>query len=266
MSIKALQRTAKSWALLGGVVSRSAQFFRWASSTINGSTMSRSTHIMREFERPSVLAFTVFVLISTAVIGPAAGEGEVIEQKVLYNISYVNFAWGYSHNGIYIDNEGNVFEYKFTDGDAGWINTRDETYTEEEILANFTRPSIRSRIDKIDRATLLEKYKLIKPASEGEIVRTSGGADMGSFSYTAYLFNSQTKQYKAVILDSFGDWKVENRSPSAKALHQWLRQRLGLNDPNPGLHVLEKIPFPDPQLQILEKYPPPDPQLRVIEK
>ncbi len=71
-------------------------------------------------------------------------------------------------------------------------------------------------------------HKLINPAGDGQVLPSQKKCfDMGSGTYTAYLFDSKTGQYKPVLLYQFGDRPQKNVSDEAKLLYEWLFEVFG---------------------------------------
>ena len=57
------------------------------------------------------------------------------KQRILFQVDYVNYAWGYQHTGFIIDNEGNVRTYK---NPQNWIfPDKDFNIIESQVLENF---------------------------------------------------------------------------------------------------------------------------------
>ncbi len=89
-----------------------------------------------------------------------------------------------------------------------------------------------SQID-IDKSVLNKMHKLISPAVKGEIFKSQNKCfDSGSGTYTAYLFDSKTGQYKPVLLYQVGDRPKKNLSDEAKSLYEWLFEVFGNNPKN----------------------------------
>ena len=58
-------------------------------------------------------------------------------QIYLFEIEYVNHAWGYVHNGLYIDNKGNVFSYKYDFQDDPWKPKSYDYYSVRELIEKY---------------------------------------------------------------------------------------------------------------------------------
>ena len=151
------------------------------------------------------------------------------EQKILFEIEHINYAWGYHHSGTYIDNEGNVFEYDHSY--EGWYsktgyNPPDEgdgSLTGQQLLEKIGDK--KNWIGKIEKKELLDKIKLIPDASKG-ILSDPGriAYDAGSTEFRAYLYLDAEDKYIPISLKKRGASSRENLSESGKKLYQWLEQ------------------------------------------
>ncbi len=141
-------------------------------------------------------------------------------QEVYFEVNYINFAWGKQVGGFLIDNTGAVKKIK------------DPKYLAEENKGQLTQNQIKEKLalatekKKEINLTELAKYtSLITSISSTNFSkRTQAGADMGSFTYTAYIYNDAEKVYKAIKLAEAGDWASENLDNNAKTITKWLKE------------------------------------------
>ncbi|MBE0649492.1 MAG: hypothetical protein IH595_01505 [Bacteroidales bacterium] len=139
-------------------------------------------------------------------------------QKVYFQYNYINFAWGFQHSGWLIDSSGNVYCYNKPEG---W-NYSDSTgiITHAQMDSNLSATS--SVCYKIDKNVLKEKIKLLYVASKGKISEPSQEAyDAGAWEYSGYIYDSEKKIYKKVLLKQAGDIGINNSSPAAVQLSNW---------------------------------------------
>ena len=147
------------------------------------------------------------------------GEGPRV-QRFLCERSYTNFAWGYQHNGIFVDREGHVYRF-----DVPRTRLKDQptgpAYTEAELETKYgPSPTL---LRTVPREDLLEMIRLIPSAARGTYsARTSAGADRGALVSACYVFDPDTGLYRDVELDVKGDWEYRNLSPEAQKLATWL--------------------------------------------
>ncbi len=165
-----------------------------------------------------IIIVCILVLCQGCLTGPEAGSNN-IKQKFLFEVTYENYAWGFQLRGIYINNQGQVYQYDHSH--EAWRPSNTELYTEEDLLQKFE--SNKEFVGTVDNQTLLEMYSQIKAASEGTLSEpVQRCVDAGITSYIAYLFDSQSNLYKPILLYQTGDWAQKNLSESAKVLSEWL--------------------------------------------
>ena len=146
------------------------------------------------------------------------------KQKFLFEVDYVNFAWGFTYHGTYIDELGYVYKNDLKDTKDTFLIESD--YFTSEYLERKYRHN-KQFIKKILLSELNEKAKLIEKASKGNYSDTvSKGEDMGSIEYKGYLYDTHNKKYRPVVLRVEGDYYYENLSIEAKILADWLESVL----------------------------------------
>jgi hypothetical protein len=112
-----------------------------------------------------------------ALTRPAAG----IAQRFLCERSYLNFAWGYQHFGIYVDRDGDV--YRFRIGPGGYRkHPSGPTLTEKELDDKYGDKRTRVRTLSADEVRAM--LALIPAAAKGQfstkVSRSSGRARVTS--------------------------------------------------------------------------------------
>jgi hypothetical protein len=126
------------------------------------------------------------------------------KQKFLFERSSTNFAWGYHHAGIYLDNQGNVYRYAYQTGEKPWSPQQADSFTEQELEERYSHG--RKLLRTINWKDLLEKYRLIGQASKGRYSkRVQRGADQGAFVSICYVYDEATGRYKKIELRVKGD-------------------------------------------------------------
>jgi hypothetical protein len=120
------------------------------------------------------------------------------EPQKLFQSEFTNAAWGYQHEGWYINDDGKVYSFK---------NKGNSPEDGDEIEFVHT----------IDPIILEEKRSLIAAASQGPYSeRINTAFDAGSLVYSAFLGNNE------ILLRETGDYTQENQSSSAIAILAWL--------------------------------------------
>jgi hypothetical protein len=157
----------------------------------------------------------------------AVGEG-----KFLFEMTYVNYAWGYRLRGSYIDNHGNIYSYEYPRGASPWTAANDDSLTEAELRAKYD--SSATLTGKIDLSELRRMYVLIPHAAQGTLTDpVHVCSDFGGLSYLAYVYSPETQTYKRVLLYTAGDLARKNMSDEADRLYRALKQAFGVSGPEP---------------------------------
>jgi len=176
----------------------------------------------------SVVWLAVLVLISATLPvscsnNSAGTETDAIGQKYLFEVSYINWAWGYVDQGMYVDGDGNVYSYDLSNRDPRFHYPEGGVYSQASLDDKYSSNPLFIRT--VERETLLQMSNLIGPASRGRLTDPESTAcDAGGTTYTAFLFDKDTAQYREVVLYQSGDWTVENTAPEAATLRDWLTQ------------------------------------------
>ena len=139
----------------------------------------------------------------------------------VFEVSYVNFAWGHQHNGLFVDATCGIYRYEYGRGDPVWLAGPDDTYSSEELDTKYS-PG-RTYVGRVDIEELLAVQALIGPASAGEFVPGRPIPDLGTTSWGAYLFDADTATHRYVPLASEGGSPGANVSDEARQLTEWLK-------------------------------------------
>ncbi len=127
-------------------------------------------------------------------------------ENAVFEVETTNNSWGRLHQGCYIDAQGGVYKYNYS-----------EYKSEPE----------HERVGEVPLSVLSEKAALIEEASLGEFVETGHIAfDASSTHYLGYLFNPETQTRRGEVLlfaEMGGDLIRMNTSSAAKALTDWLQ-------------------------------------------
>jgi len=141
------------------------------------------------------------------------------DRTVLFEIQYINWAWGYQHSGSIIDAAGNVREFNLP---STWNFPDSEGYISEagmeENLEQLGEKSC--TVSKVE----MEKYsdKLIH-AQAGKLTTPEHQmCDFGSVSYSGYIYEPGNHRYRYVLIRQTGDFYVENKSSEASDIFEWL--------------------------------------------
>jgi hypothetical protein len=150
------------------------------------------------------------------------------KQTILFQLEYVNYAWGYQHNGFIIDNEGNVLTYS---NPSDW-NFPDNNFTlsESQVAGNIGKCTKTGKIIQKDE---LQKYaNYIENIASSKVTALKNvAADAGSTEYICYQFSESTSTYKGYLIKLEGDFTCENLNFYSKKVITWMR---GINNSKSG--------------------------------
>ena len=174
----------------------------------------------------ALLIFSSLAMLSISVSGQNNGKAQDKPKRsgarqIICERTYINFAFGRVHRGLYVDREGNVYSYAYQRRDQPWRSGKDGTYTAEELLEKYNHN--KKLIAKVNLKEIAAKRELILKASTGAYSeRIRRGADQGTYASTCYLYDAATGKHKGITLKKSGDENYENLSEEAKTLSAWL--------------------------------------------
>lgn len=153
---------------------------------------------------------------------PEENETIPLGQKFIFEVQYHNTAWGYTHEGFYIDDDGSCYSYNIgPEVSYYWTPEDPESLTYDELIFKYHHN--KKFIKKIDSDILDKKFQMIRKAAQGPIVEDDiYMADAGNLTYYAYQWNSSGNKYIPVVLAQKGDQPIRNDSHEAAALVEWL--------------------------------------------
>jgi hypothetical protein len=193
-----------------------------ASQKSNTRHSANELEIPMKFQRLLPLAlFLGFLIGCNEAKSPDIALPEMtIGPEYLFDVYYVNFAWGYQMRGTYIDNCGNVVSYDHSF--ARWLPEDSRSLTPEELNDKFSSPV--DTVGAVDMAVLWEMFNKIEAASMGESSeRECPGRDGGATTYICYRYDEDTERFNRVLLSTYGDCIQTNLSTEAVELYNWLR-------------------------------------------
>jgi hypothetical protein len=153
----------------------------------------------------------------TETLAPAPDPG-----PVLFEVEYVNAAWGFSWHGFTVDTEGRVHSY-----DLGDLNQlpqhEDEVFTAGELEAKYAHN--RRLETSVSAEEAAAKYARVGEVLAGSTSEPVGlCADAGTTRYSALIYAPATDTYHRVLLHQRGDVARANTSAAARELYLWLAQ------------------------------------------
>ena len=149
-----------------------------------------------------------------------------LKQKIFFEKHYVNTAWIPQSTGFLIDSLGIVREFSWVEVYHSWYDP-DSTGHVSSVNMDKNISYCQPGNTRINLDTLKKYVDEIQAAAKGTItVPQHVMADAGITTYSAFIFNKKTNQYKQVMLKTEGDISITNDSPVALDIYQWMK-RLG---------------------------------------
>lgn len=166
--------------------------------------------------------FKIFLFLLTAFFSTGCRKNIVINEKqaILFQVDYVNYAWGYQHNGFMVDNEGNVLRYK---NPQSWnFPDKDFNLSESQVSENLKVCDYSGK--RISKDELQKYANYIKNISSSKITALKNvAADAGSLEYICYQFSEKSGNYKGYLIKMEGDFTCENLNFYSKRVSLWLK-------------------------------------------
>ena len=142
------------------------------------------------------------------------------DQEIIFQMDYVNHAWGYQHYGFMIDNLGRVLTY---DNPEKW-NFADDNFilTEKQIVENISMCRISAEKISAEELSRFSSY-IDKIASSKLSALRNTGADAGTTHFICYKFSENSLMYKGFIIKTEGDFTAENLNFYSKKVVSWMK-------------------------------------------
>lgn len=143
------------------------------------------------------------------------------KQAVLFQFDYLNYAWGYQHNGFLIDNNGNVLKYNNPENWNFPDNDKSLTISQvEENISKCTPADI-----KISDEELQRYVNYIDNIASSKISAIKNvAADAGASEYICYQYSENTGYYKGSLIKLEGDFTCENLNFFSKKVYSWMKE------------------------------------------
>lgn len=166
----------------------------------------------------------VFILLLfPALSSESCREKSIIshEQGILFQMDYVNYAWGYHHYGFMIDSDGRILTYE---NPEKWNFPDDNLIlTEDQIAENISMCRISG--EKIPAETLNKYTSYIDNIAGSKVTaRRQTGADAGTLQFICYKFSGNSMMYKGFLIKTEGDFTAENLNFYSKKVVSWMKE------------------------------------------
>lgn len=168
-----------------------------------------------------VFAAAAMLLVTSCHRHPTCEErNPTASGEYVFEIEYVNHAWGVHHEGVVIDNQGRLYRYN----NPAWVATQ------KEMPADYSAADLKAKYGA--------SLTFVKELGKGEVERyfaqanavtgTLGEAvarcaDAGNTSYIAYIYDAETQRYKRLTLMVRGDVHQTHSDARATSIAEWLR-------------------------------------------
>lgn len=165
-------------------------------------------------------SFIIIIFLSIAFSGCRKNPVPLSDRQLLFQMDYVNYAWGYQHYGYIIDGEGNILTY---DNPEKW-NFPDVNYMlpESQVADNLSKCRRSGEKVPLDELTRFAGY--IDNISSSKISAPKNtGADAGSTQYICYRYSGTANSYKGSLLKMEGDFTCENLNFYSKKVVSWMK-------------------------------------------
>lgn len=160
-----------------------------------------------------------FLALLTACGTPPTDTVEDIEQSYVFEVEYVNHAWGLAWTGLVVDRSGDIYAYDH--GHTVWGPSSADVYTETELESKYTHAS--RYIGRIDQTTVAQQFSRISGVGDHFLNSRQACADAGSITYRAFSYDPTSGEYRPLLLREEGDIPKKNVSKAAEELATWLR-------------------------------------------
>lgn len=171
---------------------------------------------MKSYFKNIILIITLVLLIAGCKKNYAISE----KQAILFQYDYINYAWGYQHNGFLIDSAGNVLTYS---NPEGW-NFPDKDFEISEVEMKENIDSCRQSGKKIPREELKKYSHYIDNIALSKITALKNvAADAGTSEFICYHFSENNGMYKGYLIKKEGDFTCENLNFFSKKVATWMR-------------------------------------------
>lgn len=167
----------------------------------------------------------IAVLLITNLFSSCNDSIDLKNQRALFEVHYVNYAWIYTNNGFLIDSAGYVYTYNLKQTER----VKDSSVISNDEMNYKFSISYKTGL-KIPTDTLMFYVNKIYKASQGKLSQSeSMMADAGILRCYAYTYNDRKKNYHQILLDQWGDVQISNNSEEAVKTARWLQRVLHTN-------------------------------------
>jgi hypothetical protein len=176
-----------------------------------------------------ILKIKIILFLLLAIFAAGCKKKNLISEKqeILFQVEYINYAWGYQHYGFIIDNVGDIMTFK---NPEDWnFPDKDFKLSADQVKANLAHCFKTGK--KINPEELRKYSGYIKNISSSKVTALKNvAADAGSLKFICYQFEEKTSTYKGCLIKMEGDFTCENLNFYSKKVATWLKS---INDSLP---------------------------------
>lgn len=165
-----------------------------------------------------VLSTILIVLLNGCIETEDIYSGDTT--KLIFQSEYINYAWGYNHNGWIMDNTGKARSFQKT---ASWVFPDSLGYiSEADMKKNFA--SCDADLKQVSTSEFNKYAQKAAGCVSGTLTKPENKmADAGAHVWAFYYYDAAKKGYKRVILEMTGDWSQQNLAANAREVVDWMK-------------------------------------------
>ena len=168
-------------------------------------------------KRCGVSTGSLALIASMSACAHAVVDPQETGQQYLFEVSYVNFAWGLRWVGIVIEADGDIVAYE---REQPWVPAQSESFTGEELAEKYS-PNQRT-IGQVPRGELLGRHARVDEVGDRYESPDRACVDAGGVSYEAYAYDPAADRYTPIVMRQEGDLMRQNTSGAGRELANWL--------------------------------------------
>ncbi len=139
---------------------------------------------------------------------------------ILFQMDYVNYAWGYVHNGWFIDEKGHLYSYDDSSLDS-WAEIENGHIHKDSLHMNFSQST---KIGAQNLNTVLQYYKkALEMKGDSLSAPETIMADAGTQMFYAYEYEYSCNCYNAITIKRYGDITQTNTHANAEQIYNWMK-------------------------------------------
>ncbi len=141
--------------------------------------------------------------------------------KAVFIHEYINYAWGFQHNGYFVDTDGNILEFNLPEkwnrpDDLGYLSAAEM----DENLQHAGKVLCNVNKHEVDRYS-----RMLRAAAKGRISKAVQMMyDAGTISTVAFLYEPENNRYRYIFIRQTGDYYQENESREARVIWKWMEK------------------------------------------